>query len=159
MSLPPKQNEKKNSLKATKEIISASSKNSITPRSSPTPDPQHPNWRARQRGDVLSSTAEGTARFGVWGQRGSAGRASRALGSGVPGAPRVVQGGTNTVTDCCLQLVVPGVLLPPGSSLACSNSEQIWMGWTLSSHDVGSLLGKGLSSIYSSVEKLKCFSS
>lgn len=119
MSLPPKQNEKKNSLKATNEIISASSKNSIAPRSSPTPDPQHPNWRARQRGDVLSSTAEGTARFGVWGQRGSAGRASRALGSGVPGAPRVVQGGTNTVTDCCLQLVVPGVLLPPGSSLAC----------------------------------------
>lgn len=118
MSLPPKQNEKKNSLKATNEIISASSKNSITPRSSPTPDPQHPNWRARQRGDVLSSTAEGTARFGVWGQRGSAGRASRALGSGVPGAPRVVQGGTNTVTDCCLQLVVPGVLLPSGSSLA-----------------------------------------
>lgn len=46
------------------------------------------------------------------------------------------------------------------SSLACRGPFKTdWTCWTLISHDVGSLLGKGSFSIYSSVEKLKCFSS
>lgn len=116
-------------------------------------------------------------RFGVRGQRGSAGRASRALGSGVPGAPRAEQGagaGTNAAQERCrvapqalgsdrLLSAARGPRRAPAAQAhpwhTDSNSEQIWMGWTLSSHDVGSLLGEGLSSIYSSVEKLKCFSS
>lgn len=46
------------------------------------------------------------------------------------------------------------------SSLACRGPFKTdWTSWALISHDVGSLLGKGSFSIYSSVEKLKCFSS